>query len=108
MSVVNACNYLGFKVKVAVKPKELEDADKIILPGVGNFGNAMEKLIEFKDILKEKTDGGTPFLGICLGIQVILEESEESPDVDGLGFIKGRCMRFPDRLKQKLTKTLNE
>ena len=93
-SISNACAYLGKDAKIVSNPTAAEDADAIILPGVGHFGDAMNKLKLWKNILLEKINEGTPFLGICLGIQVIFEESDEYPGVKGLGVFKGKCVRF--------------
>jgi len=99
MSISNAFTKLGEKPELVTEPEQLESADKIILPGVGNFGSAMQRLEKFREVLTEKIDKGVPFLGLCLGIQVILEGSEESPGVEGLGIIKGTCKRFPSTVK---------
>ena len=98
-SISNACGKLGEGVELVTKADQLEKADKIILPGVGNFGPAMKSLEGFREVLLEKIEKGVPFLGLCLGIQVILEGSEESPGVNGLGIIKGTCKRFPSSVK---------
>lgn len=91
-SVVNACRHLGYDASTVSKPGELKDFDSIILPGVGSFGDSMEKLRNFS--FKDLVDDGVPFLGLCLGIQVLFEESEESPDIKGMGLLEGRCIRF--------------
>ena len=98
-SISNACIKLGEKVELVTKAEQLEKAEKIILPGVGNFGPAMQSLEGFREVLLEKIEKDIPFLGLCLGIQVILEGSEESPGVKGLGVIKGTCKRFPSSVK---------
>jgi len=98
-SIENAVKKVGGKVSVTRKPEELSDASAIILPGVGSFGSAMERLKGFKKPLTKAVEEGVPFLGLCLGIQVILDESEESPDVSGLGLIQGTCTRFTGELK---------
>ncbi len=100
-SIVNACRYLGVEAEIVSNPGKLKSADKIILPGVGNFGDAMRKLEKFKDIITEKVSDGTPFLGLCLGIQVIFEKSEESPGSRGLGIFKGACKRLPEDVNTK-------
>ncbi|MBR4966310.1 MAG: imidazole glycerol phosphate synthase subunit HisH [Lachnospiraceae bacterium] len=76
----------------------LRKADKVILPGVGAFGDAMDKLSGFGlvDVIREITEAGKPFLGICLGLQLLFEESEETPGVKGLGILKGKIIRIPD------------
>lgn len=82
----------------------LRSADKVILPGVGAFGDAMEKLQSYGliSVIKEIVDKGTPFLGICLGLQLLFEESEESPGVEGLGILKGKIIRIPEAVDLKV------
>jgi len=86
------------KVRVSSSANDILAADKIILPGVGAFGKAMEELKSRKLIapLKECIKKGTPFLGICLGIQLLFSESEESGKVKGLGILKGKVRRFKE------------
>ena len=74
-------------------------ADKVILPGVGNFGDAMEKLKGYglEEVIRETARQGKPFLGICLGLQLLFERSAEAPGVEGLGILKGEILRIPDR-----------
>lgn len=98
-SISNACIKLGKKPVPVTEPAKLENAEKIILPGVGNFGPAMKSLEGFREVLLERIEKGVPFLGLCLGIQVILDSSEESPGVKGLGIVKGTCKRFPSSVK---------
>ncbi|HEX54708.1 MAG TPA: imidazole glycerol phosphate synthase subunit HisH [Candidatus Altiarchaeales archaeon] len=98
-SIVNACKYLGKRVELISNPEELGSAEKIILPGVGNFGNAMNQMNKFGRELKNKISDGVPFLGICLGIQVIFDESDEDPSANGLGILRGKCTRFPNCVK---------
>ena len=73
-------------------------ADKVILPGVGSFGEAMKKLREYnlEKVIHEVVAKGTPFLGICLGLQLLFERSDESPDTKGLGLLKGEIVRIPE------------
>ena len=97
-SVEKALAYLGEETVVSRDPEVLTKADKVILPGVGSFGEAMENLHKYglvpviKDMIKE----GTPFLGICLGLQLLFESSEETPGVAGLGILKGKIVRIPE------------
>ena len=98
-SIENALKKIGVQASIVDTPGGLGDASHIILPGVGAFGDAMKKLGEFKGPLKEKIGEGTPFLGLCLGIQAILGESDESKGVEGLEFLAGTCKRFPDNVK---------
>ena len=95
-SVANAMKFLGVEMKLATAPEEIEDAEKIILPGVGAFAPGMENLRQqgFEPFLHEKAAAGVPILGICLGMQFLLEGSEEDGLHDGLGLITGRCVRF--------------
>ena len=97
-SVEKALHYLGKEVIVTRDQEQLRQADKVILPGVGAFGDAMAKLKEYHldTLIREIADSGKPFLGICLGLQLLFEESEESPGVEGLGILKGKIKRIPD------------
>ena len=77
----------------------LKRADHVVLPGVGSFGDAMENLNRYHlvQVIHEIVEKGTPFLGICLGLQILFERSEESPGVEGLGLLKGEILRIPDK-----------
>ena len=96
-SVEKALNYLGEETVVTRDPQILLGADKVILPGVGSFGAAMEKLHKYGlvPVIKEIVEKGTPFLGICLGLQLLFESSEETPGVEGLGILKGKIVKIP-------------
>lgn len=98
-SVEKALISLGQECIVTRDFKEIEKADKVILPGVGSFGEAMTQLkkYELHKVIKEVTEKGTPFLGICLGLQLLFEGSEESNGVEGLNLLKGRILRIPDK-----------
>ncbi len=98
-SITNGLRKVGAEVEVTEDPATLDKADGIVLPGVGAFGDAMKKLEEFKPAVKDAVDSGKPFLGLCLGIQVIFEGSDESPGVNGLGLFRGACKRFNCDLK---------
>lgn len=97
-SVEKALIRLGEDVVISRERSVILGADKVILPGVGAFGDAMGKLKEFglDKVIREAADRGTPFLGICLGLQLLFERSEESPGVEGLGILKGEILRIPD------------
>lgn len=98
-SVQKALEFLGEQVAVTRNREEILTAERVILPGVGNFGDAMAKLESFGlvSVIKEAADKGIPFLGICLGLQLLFEESEESPGVKGLGLLPGRIVRIPKK-----------
>lgn len=97
-SVEKAFALLGETPVITRDPQVLLRADKVVLPGVGAFGDAMEKLQQYGlvDIIKTIIKNGTPFLGICLGMQLLFESSEESPGVEGLGICKGKILRIPE------------
>lgn len=104
MSVVKAIEYLGEEAVLTRDRDTLLAADHVILPGVGSFGQAMDNLkhYELDGVIKEVAAQGTPFLGICLGLQLLFDESEESPGVSGLGLCRGKILRFPDSEKEKI------
>lgn len=97
-SVEKALAAIGEEAVVTRDAEELLKAERVILPGVGSFGDAMRKLEEFQltEVIREIVQRGTPFLGICLGLQLLFEESEESPGVKGLGILPGKILRIPD------------
>lgn len=97
-SVWKAFQYLGEEAVITRDRQKLLMADKVVLPGVGAFGDAMEKLHRYGlvDTIHEIVDRKTPFLGICLGLQLLFERSEESIGVEGLGILKGEILRIPD------------
>lgn len=98
-SVEKAVNYLGEKAVLSRERETILKAEKVILPGVGNFGDAMGKIRSYglEDVIKEVVDSKKPFLGICLGLQLMFESSEESPGVKGLGLLEGEIVRIPDK-----------
>lgn len=97
-SVEKACLHLGADVVVTNDPKVISDSDKAILPGVGSFGWAMERIrdLELFDPITQYCMSGKPFLGICLGLQLLFSKSEESEGVSGLDILKGEIKRIPD------------
>lgn len=97
-SVEKALLSLGEEVVLTRDAEELLNADKVILPGVGSFGDAMARLQEYGlvEVIHQIVEKGTPFLGICLGLQLLFESSQESPGVAGLGLLKGKILRIPD------------
>src|SRR3989338_2682702 len=95
-SVSNAFKLLGAEATITSTPKGIEQADKIVLPGVGAFGYFMSQLREknLENPLKNAIREQKPYLGICLGMQALFAKSEESPGIAGLGMIEGKVVRF--------------
>lgn len=98
-SVEKAFKYLGENTIITRDRKEILKADKVILPGVGAFGDAMDKLKNYNlvDTIREAAGSGKPFLGICLGLQLLFESSDESMGIPGLGILEGKIVRIPDK-----------
>ena len=96
-SVEKALVSLGEEVLVSRDSSEILQADKVILPGVGSFGDAMNNLDKFGlvDTIKQVTGNGTPFLGICLGLQLLFKESDETPGAEGLDILPGKILKIP-------------
>lgn len=103
-SVEKALEALGETPVITRDKDELLKADKVILPGVGSFGDAMGKLEQYGlvDVIHEIVRKGTPLLGICLGLQLLFESSEESPGVKGLSILPGKILRLPDQTGYKI------
>ena len=97
-SVEKAFQALGEDIVITRDRDTIINADGVVLPGVGAFGDAMQKLQEYNliDTIHEVVGRRLPFLGICLGLQLMFESSEESPGVEGLGILKGKIVRIPD------------
>ena len=97
-SVEKALIALGEQPVVTRDKNTILAADKLILPGVGAFGDAMERLHQYGlvDVIREAVKNGTPLLGICLGLQLLFEHSDESDGVKGLGILKGQILKIPD------------
>ena len=98
LSVSKALEHVGGKIQIVDKPEGISGASALVLPGVGNFGDGMKHLSSrgFVKPLLDWAASGKPLLGICLGMQMLLEESEEAPGVKGLGVFKGKVVRFPE------------
>lgn len=103
-SVEKALQALGQETCVTRDPEILLRADKVILPGVGSFGDAMEKLKGYGlvPVIQKIVEKKTPFLGICLGLQLLFESSDEAPGVPGLGILKGKILRIPPAPELKI------
>ncbi len=97
-SVQKSLEFVGAKVIVTHDPDLILNANSVVLPGVGAFKDCMANLKKLKlvDPIRKFIDGGKPFLGICLGLQVLFEESEEYGPVAGLGILPGKVVKFPD------------
>ena len=98
-SVEKALLSLGEMPVITRDRKTILKADKVILPGVGSFGDAMGKLKQYDlvDVICETVDQGTPFLGICLGLQLLFAGSEESQGAAGLGILPGKILKIPEK-----------
>ena len=96
-SVKKALDFIGAPCIITKNSDEIQKADKVILPGVGSFGDAMDSMHKsgLTDAVKEAALSGKPFLGICLGLHLLFEESEESPGAKGLGILKGKIRKIP-------------
>lgn len=102
LSVTRALEKVGASVDLTSDPDRVFGADAVVLPGVGAFGDCMRKLRErgMDEACREAFAAGTPFLGVCVALQVIFESSEESPGVEGLGVLSGNVVKFEsDELK---------
>ncbi|MGM0419724.1 MAG: imidazole glycerol phosphate synthase subunit HisH [Bacillota bacterium] len=95
-NVKRAFNYLGVETKLIESPHNFHGLSALILPGVGSFGGGMEGLRTRKLVkpIKNHIREGRPFLGICLGLQLLFDSSEENPEEEGLGILPGECKRF--------------
>ena len=103
-SVEKALKYLGEEAVITREKELIMTADKVILPGVGAFGDAMEKLNNYHlvDVVKEVASSGKPLLGICLGLQLLFESSEECKGIQGLSILRGEIVRIPDHKDLKI------
>jgi len=97
-SVAKALQHVGAEVCLTDDPEKVAAAPAVVLPGVGNFGDGMKELRQrgLVDPITGSIAAGKPFLGICLGMQLLMEESEEAPGVPGLGIYQGKVIRFPE------------
>ena len=98
-SVEKALLLLGQEVEVTGDPERILKAEKVILPGVGAFGDAMENLKRagLDEVIRQVAAKRTPFLGICLGLQLLFERSDEAPGAEGLGLLEGEILKIPDQ-----------
>lgn len=98
-SVEKALIHLGQEVKITDNAREILSADKVVLPGVGAFGDAMGNLKRrgLDAVIRQAAERGTPFLGICLGLQLLFERSDEAPGTEGLGILPGEILKIPPK-----------
>ena len=103
-SVEKAMAKLGQEVWITRDRERIMNADKVILPGVGSFGDAMAHLREYNlvEVIKDVVAEKKPFLGICLGLQLLYESSEETPGVEGLGILKGKILKIREQKDLKI------
>lgn len=101
-SAQKALQHVGAQAVLTADPEQIEAADGVVLPGVGNFGAVMSALVAsgLADQARKVAERGQPFLGICVGMQMMYEGSEESPGVDGLGLLPGKIRWLPDTVKR--------
>lgn len=104
MSVKKALDFIGAESEITMDKEKIKTASHVILPGVGSFGDAMASMEErnLVEIVKETALSGKPFLGICLGLQLLFSESEESPGVKGLGVLDGKISLIPKKAGLKV------
>ena len=103
-SVEKALKTLGQDVVITRDAETILNADRVILPGVGAFGDAMGKLHDYNlvEVIHQVVEKKIPFLGICLGLQLMFESSEETPGVEGLGLLKGKIVKIPENEDLKI------
>ena len=98
-SISNGFKKIGEDFLITDNIELISDAKHLVLPGVGAFGSAMENLEPFRDVIYEHVNDNKPFLGVCLGQQVLMGQSEESPNAKGLNLFKGKCEYLPEGVK---------
>jgi len=99
-SIKNGFKKINANAIISSSLKDIDDAEALVLPGVGAFGNAMENLDKYENSIEDHITTGKPFLGVCLGLQVLFSTSDESPDIPGLDIFQGEVLHFPDSVKE--------
>ena len=99
-SIKNGFKKINANAIISSSLKDIDDAEALVLPGVGAFGNAMENLGKYENSIEDHIATGKPFLGVCLGLQVLFSTSDESPDIPGLDIFQGEVLHFPDSVKE--------
>ncbi len=97
-SIKNGFTKIGVETRVTNDLNDLRKAEALVLPGVGAFGHTMNNLRKYGNTIHEHVDSGEPFLGICMGLQVLFTRSQESEGVEGLNIFEGEVKKFPDSL----------
>lgn len=100
-SIKNGFLRIGVDTLVSGDVQEMAESDALILPGVGAFGSAMEHLEKYREVIKNHLKDGKPFFGVCLGLQVLFTESEESPGSRGLDIFNGKVLHFPESITKQ-------
>jgi glutamine amidotransferase len=100
-SISNGFSRIGREVRISRDQEELKESEALVLPGVGAFGTAMENLEGYQEVIHQHIKEGKPFLGICLGLQVLFTSSQESPGVKGLNVFPGEVVRFPSVIREQ-------
>jgi len=101
-SISNGFSKINQKSNITKDPETIVNAKYLVLPGVGAFGQAMKNIAPYKKLIIEHIDEGKPFLGVCLGLQILLSNSEESPNIKGLDIFKGEVKKLPKEIKLKI------
>jgi len=101
-SIANGFSKIGLKSNITKNPEEIANAKYLVLPGVGAFGQAMKNIAPYKKLIQEHIGENKPFLGVCLGLQLLLSTSQESPNVKGLNIFKGEVKKLPKKNKLKI------
>jgi len=101
-SIANGFSKINQKSNITKDPNQIADAKYLVLPGVGSFRHAMENINPYKKLIIEHINDGKPFLGICLGLQLLLTKSEESPNTKGLNIFKGEVKKLPKEFNLKI------
>jgi imidazole glycerol phosphate synthase glutamine amidotransferase subunit len=100
-SMIAAFERLGVQARLTDCPDDVRQGDRVVLPGVGSFGAGMKRIDELgmREVLIERAEAGKPLLAVCLGLQLLCAESDESPGVEGLGIVPAKIGRFPDTVR---------
>ncbi len=98
-SIHNGFTKIGYKAEITNNPEKIADSEFLVLPGVGAFGSVMKNIEPFKDLIYEHINNDKPFLGICLGLQILLSCSEEAVGIKGLNIFKGSVNKIPEGRK---------